>query len=146
MLIQLMKIEILQFLLQSKLIHLSVKMGMRLKLRFGVMDLLVMDVALNPLIQDFCLFVSLPSGFNNGLLLQFGYILHFGINNPVVTFTIPIAYIKNYTPLMNIQAANTNAPNAEGNPRANIVDLATVCFNANVNANKEGFYWLTIGF
>ena len=63
--IQLMMVEILQFLLQSELIHLSVKMDMQLKLRFGVMDLLVMDVALNPLIQDFCLFVSLPSDFNS---------------------------------------------------------------------------------
>lgn len=59
--------------------------------------------------------------------------------------TLPITYKTRYIPLFTIQTANTNAPNAEGNPRANIVDLATVCFNANVSANKEGFYWLTIG-
>lgn len=77
--------------------------------------------------------------------MQFGYILHFGSNNPAITFTIPIAYIKDYTPLMNIQAANTSANNAEGNPRVNKLSLTSVIFNANVNSNKEGFYWLTIG-
>ena len=83
--------------------------------------------------------------FNNGLLLQFGYIFHAGSNNPVVTFTIPIAYIKNYTPLMNIQAGNTSSNNPEGNPRVNKISLTSVQFNANVSSNKEGFYWLTIG-
>lgn len=83
--------------------------------------------------------------FNNGLLLQFGYLHHAGVNNSVVTYTLPIGYTKNYTPLMNIQAANTGANNTEGNPRVNIISLTSVTFNSNVSSNKEGFYWLSIG-
>lgn len=98
MLIQLIKIEILQFLLQSELIYLSVKMELRLKLRFGVMDLLVMDVALNPLIQDFCLFVSLPSVFNNKVMLTW---MCCSIQATLNTINLPLAYTKYYSVVSN---------------------------------------------
>ena len=88
MLIQLIKIEILQFLLQGKLLYLSVKMGILLKLQFGVMDLLAMEVPLTPLIQDFCLFMYLQSVINNGICLQWGKIAG---NTRNVLINYPIA-------------------------------------------------------
>ena len=101
MLIQLIKIEILQFLLQNELIHLSVKMGMRLKLQFGVMDLLAMEVPLNPLIQDFCLFVSLPSDFNNKVMLTW---MCCNIQATLNTINLPNAYTKYYSVVSNNMA------------------------------------------
>lgn len=83
--------------------------------------------------------------FNNSVIIAFGFTFHAGVNNPKIVMTLPITYKTRYIPLFTIQTANTTAPNTEGNPRANIVDLATVCFNSNVNAYKEGFYWITIG-
>lgn len=47
-------------------------MGLQLKLLFGVVDLLVMDVLFNPMIQDLCIFLSLPLDINNGFLIQWG--------------------------------------------------------------------------
>ena len=137
MLIQRMRIEILRFLLQRNLIHLSVKMGLQLKLLFGVVGLLVMDVLFNPMIQDLCIFLSLPLDINNRFICQWGYKY---IPSTSANVNYPIVF-PNRTFV--VVGSNRSTPRQV----LNVVNIYKNYFVADFDGSGTGStYWISLGY